>query len=171
MSHNPLEQFLIAPLVKLSPFGLNLAFTNASLFMMIATSLCITYLWYSVRSAQLVPSKLQVSVEMIHKMVVNMVESTIGEEKGKKFVPLIFTIFLFVLSSNFCGMLPKSFATTSQIIITFSLSAVVFLVITLFGIFSHGIRFFRLFLPSGCPIWLAPLMVLIELLLQIDGRG
>jgi F-type H+-transporting ATPase subunit a len=163
MSHNPLEQFLISPIVQFSPFGVNLAFTNASLFMVISTSLCVTYLWFAVRSPQLIPSKLQVSVELVHKMVLNMLGSTIGEEQGKKFVPLIFSIFLFVLFSNFCGMLPKSFATTSQIIITFALSSIVFLVITLVGIFTHGVRFFKLFLPSGCPVWLAPLMIVIEL--------
>ncbi len=163
MSHNPLDQFFVTPLLKCNPFGLNLAFTNASLFMTIATSFCITYLWYALRSPQLVPSKLQMSVEMLHKMIGNMLGSTIGEEKGKRFVSLIFSVFLFVLSSNFCGMLPKSFAVTSQIIVTFALASIVFLVITTVGIFSHGFGFFRLFLPSGCPLWLAPLMILIEL--------
>ena len=163
MGHNPLDQFFVSPVLKFVPFGIDLTFTNASLFMMLASSLCLAYLWAALRAPKSIPSKLQMSAELVHKMVVQMVGSTIGEHHGKKFIPLIFSIFLFVLSSNLCGMLPKSFATTSQIIITFALSSVVFITITVFGLFSHGFGFFKIFLPSGCPLWLAPLMAVIEL--------
>lgn len=162
MDHNPLNQFLITPIVKLAPFGLNLAFTNASLYMLIATSLSIAYILYSGRALKLIPSRLQSSLEIAHNMLYEMLGNSMEKSQSKKFLPLIFSIFFFVLSANLCGMLPGSFATTSQIIITFAIAFIIFFTITITGLLYQGLRFFKLFLPTGCPLWLAPIMIVIE---------
>jgi F-type H+-transporting ATPase subunit a len=95
-------------------------------------------------------------------MITGMLDQNVGA-KGKKFVPLIFTLFMFILTCNVFGMIPYGFTVTSHISITFALAMMVFLLVTLFGIYLHGFHFFSLFLPAGTPWWLAPLMVVIEL--------
>jgi F-type H+-transporting ATPase subunit a len=91
-----------------------------------------------------------------------MLQQNVGP-KGKKFVPLMFTLFMFILTCNLFGMIPYSFTVTSHISITFALAMMVFLLVTLLGFYLHGFHFFSLFLPAGTPWWLAPLMVVIEL--------
>jgi F-type H+-transporting ATPase subunit a len=95
-------------------------------------------------------------------MITGMLDQSVGA-KGRKFVPLIFTLFMFILTCNLFGMIPYGFTVTSHISITFALAMMVFLLVTLVGIYLHGFHFFSLFLPAGTPWWLAPLMVVIEL--------
>jgi len=114
------------------------------------------------RGKGLVPSRFQLSGELVYGMITGMLDQNVGA-KGKKFVPLIFTLFMFILTCNVFGMIPYGFTVTSHISITFALAMMVFLLVTLFGIYLHGFHFFSLFLPAGTPWWLAPLMVVIEL--------
>jgi len=99
---------------------------------------------------------------MFYEFVVNMVEEQIGE-KGRKYFTLIFTTFTFILALNLIGMIPYSFASTSHLIVTFGMSLSLFLGITIVGLQIHGLHFFSFFLPSGAPLALAPLLVVIEL--------
>jgi len=111
----------------------------------------------------MVPGYWQSLVEMTYEMVAGTVRDNAGEE-GKPFFPIIFTLFMFVLMCNLLGMMPYSFTVTSHIIVTFALAAFVFLGVTLIAIIKHGsLKFLGFFLPHGTPMWMAPVMYVIEL--------
>lgn len=162
MAHSPLEQFKIKEIVQLNLFGHDVSLTNSSLFMVLAVMFITTYFAYAFRNKQLVPGRLQLSGELIYGLITNMLDQNVGP-KGKKFIPLIFSLFIFILTCNLFGMLPYSFTVTSHISVTFALAMLVFLLVTLLGFMLHGTHFLSLFLPQGTPWWLAPLMILIEL--------
>jgi len=109
-----------------------------------------------------VPSRWQSIVEMIYEFIANLIEEQIGNV-GKKYFPLIFTTFTFILFSNLIGMIPYSFTTTSHFIVTFGLSVSIFIGVTIIGFQTHGIHFFSFLLPPGAPLGLAPFLVVIEL--------
>jgi F-type H+-transporting ATPase subunit a len=162
MAHSPLEQFKIKEIVQLDLFGYDVSLTNSSLFMVLAVMFIMTYFAYAFRNKQLVPDRMQLSGELVYGMITNMLDQNVGP-KGKKFIPLIFSLFIFILTCNLFGMLPYSFTVTSHISVTFALAMMVFLLVTALGFILHGAHFLSLFLPQGTPWWLAPLMILIEL--------
>lgn len=163
MKHSPLEQFTVSPLLGISVGKLDLSFTNASLVMLLSIAACIIYIALALRRAKIVPSKLQASVELVHSVVSSMTGATMDRASAKKFMPLIFSIFLFTLFCNLVGVIPGFFAPTGQIIITLALATVVFATMLILGFSRHGVGFFKILLPSGCPIWLAPIIVVVEL--------
>ncbi len=162
MAHSPLDQFRVKEIVNLQIFGYDTSITNSSLFMLVVGVFIVFYFMLAFRGKGLVPSRFQLSGELVYGMITGMLDQNVGA-KGKKFVPLIFTLFMFILTCNLFGMIPYGFTVTSHISITFALAMMVFLLVTLFGIYLHGFHFFSLFLPAGTPWWLAPLMVVIEL--------
>jgi len=162
MAHSPLDQFRVKEIVNLQIFGYDTSITNSSLFMLLVGMFIVFYFMLAFRGKGLVPSRFQLSGELVYGMITGMLDQNVGA-KGKKFVPLIFTLFMFILTCNVFGMIPYGFTVTSHISITFALAMMVFLLVTLFGIYLHGFHFFSLFLPAGTPWWLAPLMVVIEL--------
>ena len=162
MVHSPLEQFKIKELVDIQLFGYNTSITNSSLFMILSGLFIVIYFTIAFKGKFLIPTRLQLSGEIIYSMIFNMLEQNVGA-KGRKFVPLIFTVFMFILTCNLFGMLPYGFTVTSHISITSGIAMMIFLLVTLLGLYLHGLRFFSLFLPAGTPWWLAPLMIIIEL--------
>jgi len=164
---NPMHQFSIQKFFDISLFGHTIPFTNSALWMVMATTFMTALLLYSMQKASLVPSRLQSFGEITYEFVANMVRQNAGNS-GMKYFPVIFTIFLFVLSLNMLGMIPLpglgQFTVTSHIIITFALAAFVFIGVTLIGIFKNGFGFLKLFVPSGVPIWLLPLITVIEII-------
>jgi len=162
MAHSPLDQFKVKEIVNIQIFGYDASITNSSLFMLLVGTFIVVYFMLAFRGKGLVPSRFQLSGELAYGMITGMLDQNVGT-KGKKFVPLIFTLFMFILSCNLFGMIPYGFTVTSHISITFALAMMVFLLVTLLGIYLHGFHFFSLFLPAGTPWWLAPLMVVIEL--------
>jgi len=161
-NHSPLTQFSIKPLWVLECAGYNISFTNSSLFMLLSVTLTSLVAIYALREKSIIPGRMQVMIETIYGLITDMVEQNIGH-KGIKFSPLIFSLFLFIVVCNLLGMVPYAFTVTSHIIITFSLAILVFTIVTLIGFWNHGLHFLSLFLPRGTPLWLAPLIVLIEL--------
>jgi len=146
---SPLEQFAIISLIPLHIGNFYFSFTNSSLFMFLTTGFFLLLFYFvTINGGTLVPSRWQSFVEMIFEFVANLVEEQIGQ-KGKKYFPLIFTLFTFLLFSNLIGMIPYSFTTTSHLIITFSLSVSVFMAMTIIGFQTHGIHFFSFLLPPG----------------------
>lgn len=162
MAHSPLDQFKIRELASLDLLGHHIVLTNSALLMILSVIFVFSYFTLAFNRNGLVPTRLQLSAELMYKLITDMLQQNVGE-KGKKFVPLMFTLFMFILACNLFGMIPYSFTVTSHISITFALAMMVFLLVTLLGFFLHGFHFFSLFLPAGTPWWLAPLMVIIEL--------
>ena len=160
---DPIHQFEIKELIPLEIFETNISYTNSSLFMSLAIIFVTFLLLSSIKNKSLIPSRFQSISEIFYEFIANMVSDNIGDE-GRKFFPLIFTLFTFLLFGNMLGMLPYSFTFTSHIIVTFVLAMFVFLLVTLLGIFIHGFKFFGLFVPKGVPMIMLPLMIPIEII-------
>lgn len=161
--HSPLDQFKVKPIIDFKINKFDLSLTNSSLYMIFATLLIIIFMIKSTSKKLLIPNKSQLVAEMIYKFLHDLVKTSIGEE-GLKFFPLIFSIFTFILACNCLGMTPYSFTPTSQIAITLSMAIIAFFVITIFAIFRNGFSgFLHMFLPSGVPVWMAPMIFIIEL--------
>lgn len=161
--HSPLAQFEVHPLIPLHIGGLDLSFTNASLWMVIAIFVSCFVLFMGVRGRKMVPGRWQSFSEIMVQFINNTLRDVAGEH-GLKYFPIIFSLFIFVLLSNVLGMVPYSFTTTSHIIVTFALAICIFIVCTVIAIVKHGPgKFLHSFLPEGTPLWMAPLMYFIEL--------
>lgn len=159
---NPLSQFSVEKIFDLSIAGIDISFTNSALYMVLATLFVVIFMTLATSKKSLFPNRFQIIAESIYNFVLNIVQTVIGDE-GTKFFSLIFTLFTFILMCNLLGMTPYSFTATSQIIITLSLALLSFAVITIFAIYRNGfIGFFKMFIPSGVPLWIAPLIFIIE---------
>jgi F-type H+-transporting ATPase subunit a len=160
---DPIHQFAVEHYVPFHLFGLNIGFTNASLFMLLVIAFVSVIMLFGTAQRSLVPGRLQSAAEMSYEFVASTVKMTAGTA-GMKFFPLIFTIFMFVLACNLLGLLPFSFSITSQLVVTFALALVVILMVLAVGFSRHGVHFLKLFVPSGVTIWLLPFIVLIEVI-------
>lgn len=160
---DPMHQFEIQRLLELDLFGIDASFTNSSLFMVIAILLVSLFMFLSTRGRALVPGRMQSIAEISYEFVANMVRDNVGTA-GLKYFPFVFTLFMFVLACNMLGMIPYSFTVTSHIIVTFALAALVFIGVTVIGFANHGIGFLKFFVPSGVPVALLPLLVVIEVI-------
>ena len=162
MAMNPMEQFAIKPIVPLHIGGYDVSFTNQSLLMVIVVLAASAFLTLAMSKRSLVPSRAQSMAEMSYEFVANMIQTSAGED-GLKFFPFVFTLFIFVLCSNFFGMVPGSFTVTSQIAVTFTLASLVILTVIVTGFAKHGIGFLKLFVPHAPPLLLV-LLVPIEVI-------
>jgi len=161
--HSPLEQFEITPFVHFEVGGVDLAFTNSSLAMVITIAVITLFLTLSVNTRSIVPSRIQLISELSYGFIAQLLKDTVGEQ-GRKYFPFVFTIFMFVLIGNMVGMLPYSFTFTSHIIVTFALAAVVFIGVTILGFAKHGMHFFSFFVIPGLPWYMLPLLIPIEVI-------
>jgi len=160
--NGPLEQFVIERLIPLHLGKYDISYTNSALLMTIAVVLITLLLVVGTRRAALVPGRLQSTAELSYEFVANMVRENVGTE-GIEFFPLVFSIFMFVLFGNVLGLIPYSFTFTGQIVVTFALAIFVFLLVTLVAFIKHGIHFFTFFFPAGAPVFMAPILVPIEI--------
>lgn len=160
---DPMHQFEIKRLFNLELLGLDASFTNSSLFMVIAVALISLLTIWGMRGRALVPSRMQSVAELSYEFVANMVRDNVGAA-GQKYFPFVFSLFMFVLFCNMLGMIPYSFTVTSHIIVTFALAAAVFIGVTIIGFAKHGFGFLKFFVPSGVPVALLPLLVVIEVI-------
>ena len=164
MASNPMQQFTvhrIGPEIKIA--GVDLSFTNASLFMVISAVGIILFLFLGSKEKKIIPDKLQLTAEMFYTFVAKMISDTAGS-KAKPYFPFIFTLFMFVLFCNMVGMLPYSFTVTSHIIVTLIISLFIFIAVTIIGFIKHGYKYFSIFVPSGVPAVLLPLITIIEII-------
>jgi F-type H+-transporting ATPase subunit a len=159
---NPMEQFTIRPIVPLHIGGYDVSFTNQSLLMVIVAIAASLFLTVTMAKRRLVPSRAQSMAEMSYEFVANMIQTSAGND-GLRFFPFVFTLFVFVLFSNFFGMIPGSFTVTSQIAVTFTLAALVILTVIVTGFITHGFGFLKLFVPAA-PWYLLILLVPIEII-------
>ncbi|HEY6334918.1 MAG TPA: F0F1 ATP synthase subunit A [Alphaproteobacteria bacterium] len=160
---SPLHQFSIERLIPIHIGGVDASFTNSAAFMAAAVVLASGFVLLSTRRAQLVPGRWQSMAELTYEFIARMIDQNVGQE-GRRYVPFVFTLFMFILLGNLLGMIPYSFTFTSHIVVTFALAALVFVGVTLIGIFRHGLHFLSLFAPRGVPIILLLLLVPIEVL-------
>jgi F-type H+-transporting ATPase subunit a len=154
---SPIEQFQIKPIIPV------INFTNSSLFMVGATAVIVGGLLLATRKRAMVPDRAQSVAEMLHDFIASTLVDATGKE-GMKFFPLVFSLFMFVLTANLLGMIPGFFTVTSHVIVTFALALLVIGTVVIYGFVKHGTHFLGLFVPSGVPVWLLPFIVVIELI-------
>ncbi|NJO24275.1 MAG: F0F1 ATP synthase subunit A [Sphingomonadales bacterium] len=160
---DPIHQFDIHRIVPINIGGWDVSFTNASAFMVLAVLLTVGFFMVATSSRALVPSRLQSLAEISYEFVANMLRDSIGKE-GMKFFPFVFALFIFIFVCNMLGMIPGAFTVTSHIIVTAALAAIVFLTVLVVGFAKNGLHFLKLFVPSGVPIYVLPLVTLIEII-------
>ena len=167
---SPLKQFEIQPILDINIFGLDLSFTNSALWMTITTIFIITFFTIPFLKSKktssvedLYPSRLQVASELGFNFISSLINDTIGKE-GKKYFPLVFALFMFILFGNLFGMIPYSFTFTSHIIVTLALAMGIFIFVTALGFVKHGIKFFGFFVIPGLPVYMLPLLIPIEVI-------
>jgi F-type H+-transporting ATPase subunit a len=164
MAADPIHQFQIKKLFTLGEIGgVEIAFTNSAAFMLAAVAVTAGGLVLATAGRSLVPGRVQSVAEVTYEFVADMVRQSTGEE-GMRFFPLVFSLFSFILVLNMFGMIPGLFTVTSHIIVTALLALLVFFTVIGYGLYKNGVKFFRLFVPSGIPIYIMPLIVLIEIM-------
>ena len=160
---SPLEQFVIKPIVPVEIGGVDVSFTNSALFMTIAVVVATVFLVLGMRRSDIVPGRWQAAVELSYDFIAGLLRDTVGAE-GRKYFPIIFTLFMFVLLGNLLGMVPYSFTFTSHIVVTFAMAIIIFIGVTILGFVRHGMHFFSFFAPPGTPVVMLPLLVPIEII-------
>ena len=161
---NPIEQFEIheiLPVLKIAEHHISL--TDSALYMMLAVALTAALMLGATAGRRLVPTRMQSIAEVLYEFIADMIRGAAGEQ-GMKFFPLVFSLFMFILFTNLVGLIPYTFSVTSQIIVTASLALLVFFTVIIHGFWQHGLHFLKLFAPSGTPIAILPLIIVIELL-------
>ena len=162
MAADPIHQFQITKLFTIGHIGgQEIAFTNSSAYMFL--SVAVISLLMLATGRQLVPGRMQSVAEISYEFVANMIRSTAGSE-GLKFFPLVFSLFMFICISNLVGIIPYTFTVSSHLIVTVALALLVFFIVLFYGFYKNGLKFFKLFVPSGVPIYILPLVVFIEVI-------
>lgn len=156
-----LGQFQLHPV--LGVLGDSVNFTQSNLMMVVAGVLVLALLYIGMKPRAMVPGRLQAAAELGYEFVLNMCTETIGAE-GRGYFPFVFTLFFFILFGNLLGVFPYFFTFNSHIMVTLSLSLLVFVLVTVVGLKEHGLHWFSYFVPAGVPVLLLPLMVVIELI-------
>jgi F-type H+-transporting ATPase subunit a len=162
MAADPIHQFNITKLFTIGHIGgQEIAFTNSSAYMFLAVAVISLLMLGAGR--QLVPGRLQSVAEISYEFVASMLRSSAGSE-GMKFFPLVFSLFMFIAVSNLVGIIPYTFTVSSHLVVTVALAMLVFIIVLFYGLYKNGLKFFKLFVPSGVPIYILPLVVFIEVI-------
>jgi len=163
VANDPISQFQIQKIFPIEVGGMDFSFTNSSLFMVLTVAATSAFLIFSTSGRGLVPSRVQSVSEMAYEFIAGTLRDATGSD-GMRFFPLVFSLFMFVLVANLFGMFPYFFTVTSHIIVTFALAMLVISTVIIYGFMRHGMKFLKLFVPSGIPGPLVPLVTLIEVI-------
>ena len=162
MAADPIHQFEITKLFTIGHIGgQEIAFTNSSAYMFL--SVAVISLLMLGTGRQLIPGRMQSVAELSYEFVASTIRSTAGSE-GMKFFPLVFSLFMFICISNVIGIIPYTFTVSSHLVVTAALALLVFFIVLIYGFYKNGLKFFKLFVPSGVPIYVLPLVVFIEVI-------
>ena len=159
---DPIHQFNVEKIFTIGHIGnQEIAFTNSSAYMLVAVAVISLLMIGGSAGRQMVPGRIQSLAELSYEFVANTIRSTAGVE-GMKFFPLVFSLFMFIMVSNMVGIIPYTFTIASHIIVTAALAFLVFFTVVIYGFYRNGLGFFKIFVPSGVPVFILPLVVFIE---------
>ncbi len=159
---DPIHQFQITKLFTIAKVGAaEIALTNSAVYMIVAVTVICAFLIGSTRARAPVPGRLQSVSEVLYEFVADMIRGATGPE-GMQLFPLVFSLFAFILVANVMGLIPYGFTVTSHIIVTVALALLVFLTVIVVGFWKHGLRFLKIFVPSGIPMYILPLITVME---------
>jgi F-type H+-transporting ATPase subunit a len=167
VANDPIHQFNIQKIFDINIGGLDLSFTNSSLFMVATVAASAGILVAGTSGRGLIPSRLQSVAELSYEFVANTLRSSAGHE-AMRFFPFVFSLFMFVLVANMLGMVPFFFTVTSQIIVTVALALLVYITVTVYGFYKNGTHYFDLFIPKGVPLAIVPLVTVIEVISNLS---
>jgi F-type H+-transporting ATPase subunit a len=163
MTIDPIHQFHIINLFKIGQIGNHpIYFTNASAYMLLAVVITSVLMIGGSAGKQLVPGRFQSIAEITYEFIAATIRGNAGAD-GMKFFPLIFSLFMFICVSNLVGIVPYAFTISSQIVVTATLALLVFFIVLIYGLYKNGLKFFKIFVPSGIPIFVLPVVVFIEI--------
>jgi F-type H+-transporting ATPase subunit a len=168
---SPLDQFEIRTLLSLdAPIlaNMEITVTNIGFYLIVGVSIAFILNGLATNYYQIVSNNWSISQETIYATIHSIVVNQINRTKGQIYFPFIFSLFIFILVNNLIGMIPYGFASTSHFVLTFSISFTIVLGATILGLQKHGLEFFSLFVPAGCPLALLPLLVLVEFLSYVS---
>ena len=163
VANDPIHQFQLQKWIPLEIGGVDISFTNSAAFMVATVAATAGFLIWATGGRGLIPSRVQSLAEMVYEFIASMLRDSAGSQ-GMKFFPLVFSLFLFILVANLFGMFPYFFTVTSHLIVTVALAMLVFVTVLVVGFANNGLGFLKLFVPSGVPIVLMPLVVAIEVI-------
>jgi F-type H+-transporting ATPase subunit a len=164
MAADPIHQFQLTKYFTLGHIGgQEIAFTTSTAYMFAAVAIISLLMIAGTARRQLVPGRLQSLAELSYEFVATTIRSSAGSE-GMKFFPFVFSLFMFILVSNLVGIIPYQFTISSHLIVTAALALLVFFIVLFYGLYKNGMKFFNLFVPSGVPIYIMPLVVMIEVI-------
>ncbi|HTA99567.1 MAG TPA: F0F1 ATP synthase subunit A [Bradyrhizobium sp.] len=164
MTADPIHQFQIHKIFTIGHIGgQEIAFTSSSAYMFLAVAVISLLMIGGSAGRQLVPGRIQSVAELSYEFVASMIRSTAGSE-GMRFFPLVFSIFMFICVSNVIGIIPYAFTVSSQLIVTAAMALFVFFLVLFYGLYKNGLKFFKLFVPSGVPVFIMPIVVPIEVI-------
>jgi F-type H+-transporting ATPase subunit a len=158
-----MAQFHIKPLIPINVGGYDISYTNSALFMTFAVVISLVLFLSATRQRTMVPGRWQSVAELLYEFNRQMVKDNVGPE-GLKYLPFIFTVFMFILLGNVLGLTPYSFTYTSHIIVNATLAVFIFISVTIIGFWRHGLHYFSLFAPKGTPWYMLFLLVPIEIM-------
>ncbi len=160
---NPMEQFVIKPIIPIKIGDIDISFTNSALFMVLAVVVSTLLLGFCIRKRTIIPSVAQSVPETIYEFINSLIKENVGTE-GLKYFPFLFTVFLFVAFGNMLGLLPYAFTFTSHLAAVGGLSLIALLFNVIIGIKKKKWGYLRTFMPKGIPAALAPLIIPIEMI-------
>jgi F-type H+-transporting ATPase subunit a len=164
MTLDPIHQFDINNIFVIGHIGGHtIAFTNSSAYMLVTVLVICLISLLAFSRQQLVPGRFQALGELSYVFVATMIRSTAGED-GMKFFPLVYSIFMFILVANVISIIPYTFSVTSHIIVTAAFALLVFFTVLIYGFYKNGLKFFRIFVPPGVPVYILPMVVTIEII-------
>jgi F-type H+-transporting ATPase subunit a len=164
MTLDPIHQFNINNIFTIGTIGGHtIAFTNSSVYMLLTVAVICLLGVRGFKGRELVPGRFQSAAELSYVFIASTIRSTAGED-GMKFFPLVYSIFMFILVANVISIIPFTFSVTSHIIITAAFALLVFFTVLIYGFYKNGLKFFKIFVPPGIPIYILPLVVLIEII-------
>jgi F-type H+-transporting ATPase subunit a len=157
VANDPIKQFELKEYIPLEIGGVDISFTNSSLFMVATVVVTSAFLLWATSGRGMIPGRAQSLAEMAYEFIANMLRDAAGSQ-GMVFFPLVFSLFMFILVANMFGMFPYFFTVTSHIIVTVALALLVFFTVIIYGFYKNGLTFLKLFVPSGVP---APLLLIV----------
>src|SRR4030095_3751386 len=164
MTLDPIHQFNINNIFTIGHIGGHtIAFTNSSAYMLLTVAVICLLAVRGMTPRQLVPGRFQSAAELSYVFVATMIRSTAGED-GMKFFPLVYCIFMFILVANLISIVPYTFTVTSHIVVTAAFALLVFFTVLIYGLYKNGLKFFKIFVPNGVPMYILPLVVAIEII-------
>lgn len=162
MIFNPLEQFRILVLKKCIVDCHDFSLTNTGIILFLILFIFYLFFYLNLKDTLYLPSRWQFMMENIYAFVIQLLKQQVTNIMALKYFPLVFFVFIFILTCNLIGLLPYGFTITGHIIVTFQIAFSIFVGITIIGFFNNKIKFLNLFVPSGVPSVLMPFLVIIE---------